>query len=65
MLTATGEPSNLTKALEDSHWCQEMHDEYNAPMENETWHLVPPIVLHTILLTADGSAMLRKMLMAL
>ena len=42
MFTATGEPSSLNEALEDTRWWQAMQDEYNALMENKTWHLVPP-----------------------
>jgi hypothetical protein len=42
MLTSTGEPSNLAEALDDTRWCQAMQEEYNALMENKTWHLVPP-----------------------
>ncbi|XP_071685423.1 uncharacterized protein [Lolium perenne] len=42
MLTSTGEPSNLAEALDDTRWSQAMQEEYNALMENKTWHLVPP-----------------------
>jgi histone deacetylase 1/2 len=42
MLSSTGEPLNLTEALSDSKWRQAMEEEYNALIENKTWHLVPP-----------------------
>jgi histone deacetylase 1/2 len=41
MLASTGEPRNLSAALNDPHWCAAMQDEYNALMENQTWTLVP------------------------
>jgi hypothetical protein len=28
--------------MEDDHWHKAMEEEYNARMENNTWHLVPP-----------------------
>ncbi|KAK1665730.1 hypothetical protein QYE76_053889 [Lolium multiflorum] len=37
-----GEPLTLTEALNDSNWCKAMEEEYNALLENKTWHLVPP-----------------------
>jgi hypothetical protein len=42
MFTSTGEPSTLVEALEDTRWHQSMQDEYDALMDNKTWHLVPP-----------------------
>jgi histone deacetylase 1/2 len=42
MLSSIGEPYNLTEALTDQNWRQVMEEEYNALMENKTWHLVPP-----------------------
>ena len=45
MFTSTGEPSTLVEALEDSRWRQPMQEEYNALMENKTWHLVLPVPL--------------------
>ena len=42
MFTSTGEPSTLAEALEDTRWRQAMQEEYNALMDNKTWHLVPP-----------------------
>jgi histone deacetylase 1/2 len=42
MLSSTGEPYNLTEALADQNWRQAMEEEYNALIENNTWHLVPP-----------------------
>jgi hypothetical protein len=30
------------EALDDVRWCEAMNDEYQALMENKTWHLVPP-----------------------
>jgi hypothetical protein len=42
MLSSTGEPLTLTEALNDQNWCKAMKEEYNALLENKTWHLVPP-----------------------
>jgi hypothetical protein len=42
MFSSTGEPSTLEEAKSDSHWHQAMHEEYDALIENKTWHLVPP-----------------------
>jgi hypothetical protein len=42
MLTSTGEPSNISEALSDHKWQQAMQEEYNALLQNKTWHLVPP-----------------------
>ena len=42
MFTSTGEPDNLVEALGDKQWKQAMDEEYEALMENKTWHLVPP-----------------------
>jgi hypothetical protein len=41
LLTATGEPSNFTEALSHVDWKKAMDEEYDAPIENKTWHLVP------------------------
>jgi len=41
-LTSTGEPQNLSEALENNNWKQAMDAEYDALMKNKTWHLVPP-----------------------
>jgi histone deacetylase 1/2 len=38
MLSSTGGPC---KALGDSNWGKAMNEEYNALLENKTWHLVP------------------------
>jgi hypothetical protein len=43
MLSAIGEPQNLTDALSDANWRQAMEEEYNALIQNKTWHLVPPV----------------------
>jgi hypothetical protein len=32
----------LSEALDDVRWREAMNDEYQALMENRTWHLVPP-----------------------
>ncbi|KAK1679020.1 hypothetical protein QYE76_039868 [Lolium multiflorum] len=37
-----GEPLTLTEALNDQNWCKAMKEEYNALLENKTWHLVSP-----------------------
>jgi hypothetical protein len=42
LLTAIGEPSTLGEALDDVRWREAMNDEYQALMDNKTWHLVPP-----------------------
>jgi histone deacetylase 1/2 len=42
MLSSTGEPCNLKEALDDQHWCKAMEEEYEALIQNKTWHLVPP-----------------------
>jgi histone deacetylase 1/2 len=42
MFTSTAEPSTLVEALEDTRWHRAMQDEYDALMDNKTWHLVPP-----------------------
>jgi hypothetical protein len=39
---STGEPNKLSEALDDPKWRQAMEEEYNALLENKTWHLVPP-----------------------
>jgi histone deacetylase 1/2 len=49
LLTATGEPSTLGEALDDVHWREAMNDEYQALIENKTWHLVPPSSTHNII----------------
>ncbi|XP_071685498.1 uncharacterized protein [Lolium perenne] len=36
-----GEPYTLTEALNDPNWRQAMEEEYNALIDNKTWHLVP------------------------
>jgi hypothetical protein len=41
-LTVTVEPENLTDALKNTNWKKAMDIEYDALMNNETWHLVPP-----------------------
>ena len=38
----TGEPTTLTEALKDPKWIEAMNHEYNALLQNKTWHLVPP-----------------------
>jgi hypothetical protein len=42
MLSSTGKPCTLMEALDDENWCKAMNEEYQALMENKTWHLVPP-----------------------
>jgi hypothetical protein len=42
MLATTGEPHTLSEALHDPNWLKAMKEEYNALLENKTWHLVPP-----------------------
>jgi histone deacetylase 1/2 len=42
MLTSTGEPRNISEALDDNKWNHAMQEEYDALIKNKTWHLVPP-----------------------
>jgi hypothetical protein len=42
MLSSTCEPHTLSGALSDKNWHQAMEEEYNALIQNKTWHLVPP-----------------------
>jgi hypothetical protein len=42
MLSSTCEPHTLSEALSDKNWHQAMEEEYNALIQNKTWHLVPP-----------------------
>ena len=42
MLTSSGEPYDLTEALQNKNWKEAMLSEYDALMKNKTWHLVPP-----------------------
>jgi hypothetical protein len=39
---STGEPENLSEALQNNDWKNAMDSEYSALMNNKTWHLVPP-----------------------
>jgi histone deacetylase 1/2 len=41
-LTTSGEPWNTEEALENKDWRKAMDAEYEALMNNKTWHLVPP-----------------------
>jgi hypothetical protein len=36
------EPCDITEALSNTSWKNAMDDEYNALMQNKTWHFVPP-----------------------
>ena len=40
-MSISAEPENLQVALANPKWKHAMDDEYNALMENKTWHLVP------------------------
>jgi histone deacetylase 1/2 len=42
MLTATREPQIVEEALGNKNWKEAVDIEYNALMNNNTWHLVPP-----------------------
>jgi hypothetical protein len=42
MLATIGEPHTVSEALHDPNWLEAMKEEYNALLENKTWHLVPP-----------------------
>jgi hypothetical protein len=64
MLTATREPQIVEEALGNKNWKEAVDIEYNALMNNNTWHLVPPkkgsnIIdckwVHKIKYNADGS----------
>jgi hypothetical protein len=43
LFATSGEPSSLEDALHDKNWKLAMDDEYEALMNNKTWHLVPPL----------------------
>jgi hypothetical protein len=47
LFTATGEPSTLAEALDDVRWREAMDDEYQALMDNKTWHIVPQALCAT------------------
>jgi hypothetical protein len=36
-----GEPRNIFEALDDNIWNHAMQEEYDALIQNKTWHLVP------------------------
>jgi histone deacetylase 1/2 len=40
-MTVTTEPNSITEALADANWKKAMDIEYDALMQNKTWHLVP------------------------
>lgn len=40
LLLAHMEPTSVVQALADPHWFQEMKEEYQALMRNQTWTLV-------------------------
>jgi hypothetical protein len=42
MFSSTGELDNLSKSLSHGDWSIAMREEYDALLENKTWHLVPP-----------------------
>nr|ABA94335.1 retrotransposon protein, putative, Ty1-copia subclass [Oryza sativa Japonica Group] len=48
-LTTSGEPHDLDEALSNHNWKNAMDLEYNALMNNKTWHLVPPCKGHNII----------------
>jgi hypothetical protein len=64
LLTATGEPSTLGEALDDVRWRDAMNDEYQALMDNKTWHLVPPSSTRKII-DCKWVFCIKKMLMVL
>ena len=37
------EPTSVEQALLDTNWKKAIEDEYNAPLSNNTWSLVPYI----------------------
>jgi hypothetical protein len=39
--SSTGEPATLSEALGDQNWVSAMNSEYQALLQNRTWHLVP------------------------
>jgi hypothetical protein len=41
MLASSDEPCSLANALADPHWKHTMEEEYEALLNNQTWHLVP------------------------
>jgi hypothetical protein len=42
MLAATRESQTISEAMNDDKWHQAMKEDYDALMDNKTWHLVPP-----------------------
>jgi hypothetical protein len=40
-LTQSGEPEGVKEALQDERWREAMNSEYQALLNNKTWHLVP------------------------
>jgi hypothetical protein len=64
LLTATGEPSTLGEALDDVRWREAMNDEYQALMDNKTWHLVPSSSTRNII-DCKWVFRIKKMLMVL
>ena len=41
LLISTGEPRNITDVLSHPQWRQAIQEEYDALLQNNTWHLVP------------------------
>ncbi|XP_066358325.1 uncharacterized protein [Miscanthus floridulus] len=41
LTSEVGEPTTLNEALTDPKWIEAMNHEYNALLQNKTWHLVP------------------------
>jgi hypothetical protein len=48
-LTTIGEPTSVNEALGDRNWKVAMDQEYDALMQNSTWHLVPPMKVKNII----------------
>jgi histone deacetylase 1/2 len=42
MLATTSEPTSFSDALADTKWRKAMEEEYDALLQNKTWHLVSP-----------------------
>jgi histone deacetylase 1/2 len=42
MLATTSEPTSVYDALADMKWRKAMEEEYDALLQNKTWHLVSP-----------------------
>jgi hypothetical protein len=64
ILAATGEPQTLSEAMNDDKWRQAMKEDYDALMDNKTWHLVPPSANKSLIECKCSYIASRNILMA-